>query len=162
MSTAVAPRPQRTFFGHPAGLSTLFFTEFWERFSYYGMRALLVLYLVAPPNGATPPGPGLGLSTATASAIYGTYVALVYLFPLLGGWIADRMWGFRRAVLVGGIVIACGHYAMAVPNEITFWIGLLLIALGTGVTTFTQWLDSHGVSTGTGMITRRVRPATDA
>ncbi|MEZ5119413.1 MAG: oligopeptide:H+ symporter [Candidatus Nanopelagicales bacterium] len=133
MSTAVAPRSQRTFFGHPAGLSTLFFTEFWERFSYYGMRALLVLYLVAPPNGATPPGPGLGLSTATASAIYGTYVALVYLFPLLGGWIADRMWGFRRAVLVGGIVIACGHYAMAVPNEITFWVGLLLIALGTGL-----------------------------
>ncbi|HNO14932.1 MAG TPA: oligopeptide:H+ symporter [Actinomycetota bacterium] len=132
MSTVTAPT-QRTFFGHPAGLSTLFFTEFWERFSYYGMRALLVLYLVAPPDGATPPGPGLGMDTATASAIYGTYVALVYLFPLLGGWIADRMWGFRRAVLVGGIVIACGHYAMAVPLELTFWLGLLLIALGTGL-----------------------------
>ncbi len=133
MSTVTASRSPRTFFGHPAGLSTLFFTEFWERFSYYGMRALLVLYLVAPPDGATPPGPGLGLSTATASAIYGTYVALVYLFPLLGGWIADRLWGFRRAVLVGGIVIACGHYSMAVPTEATFWLGLLLIALGTGL-----------------------------
>ncbi|MEI2787209.1 MAG: hypothetical protein V9E82_16115 [Candidatus Nanopelagicales bacterium] len=90
MSTAEAPATTRTFFGHPAGLSTLFFTEFWERFSYYGMRALLVLYLVAPPDGATPPGAGLGMSTATASAIYGTYVALVYLLPLLGGLIADR------------------------------------------------------------------------
>ena len=133
MSAVEAPATTRTFFGHPAGLSTLFFTEFWERFSYYGMRALLVLYLVAPPDGATPPGPGLGLSTATASAIYGTYVALVYLFPLLGGWIADRLWGFRRAVLVGGIVIACGHYSMAVPSELSFWLGLLLIALGTGL-----------------------------
>ncbi|MCU0298896.1 MAG: oligopeptide:H+ symporter [Candidatus Nanopelagicales bacterium] len=133
MSTATVAPGQRTFFGHPAGLSTLFFTEFWERFSYYGMRALLVLYLVAAPDAASPPGPGLGLSTATASAIYGTYVALVYLFPLLGGWIADRVWGFRRAVLVGGIVIACGHYAMAVPMEATFWLGLLLIALGTGL-----------------------------
>ncbi len=75
----------------------------------------------------------MGLDTSTASAIYGTYVALVYLFPLLGGWIADRLWGFRRAVLVGGIVIAGGHYCMAMPTEITFWIGLLLIALGTGL-----------------------------
>lgn len=132
-TTAVQPRGQRQFFGHPAGLSTLFFTEFWERFSYYGMRALLVLYLIAPLDGTYPPGPGLGLAAGTASAIYGTYVALVYLFPLLGGWIADRLWGFRRAVLVGGIVIACGHYSMAIPLEITFWVGLLLIALGTGL-----------------------------
>ena len=109
----------------------MFFTEFWERFSYYGMRACSSCTSLAAQRRHTP-GPGLGLSTATASAIYGTHWRPGHV-PLLGGWIADRMWGFRRAVLVGGIVIACGHYAMAVPNEITFWIGLLLIALGTGL-----------------------------
>lgn len=123
----------KTFFGQPRGLATLFMTEMWERFSFYGMRALLVLYLTTPVNGVTPPGPGLGFSDGDASAIYGSYNALVYLTPIIGGWIADKMWGARRSVLVGGIIIAAGHFSMAVPYETTFWLGLLLIAGGTGL-----------------------------
>ena len=130
MSTAVA---EKTIFGQPRALSTLFFTEMWERFSYYGMRAILVLYLITPPDGVTPPGGGLGFSDADAAAIYGTYSSLVYLLPLLGGWIADRLTGPRRSVLYGGIVIAIGHFVMAVPVEAMFWSGLLLIAMGTGL-----------------------------
>lgn len=127
------PVGERTFFGQPRALATLFFTEMWERFSYYGMRAILVLYLIAPPDGVTPPGGGLGFSNADAAAIYGTYSSLVYLLPLVGGWIADRLTGPRRAVLVGGFVIAAGHFVMAVPIEALFWSGLLLIAIGTGL-----------------------------
>jgi len=104
----------------------------WERFSYYGMRAILVLYLITPPDGASPPGGGLGFSDAEAAAIYGTYASLIYLLPLLGGWVADRT-GPRRAVLFGGIVIAAGHFVMAVPVEALFWTGLLVIAVGTGL-----------------------------
>ncbi|MDZ7577554.1 MAG: peptide MFS transporter [Candidatus Nanopelagicales bacterium] len=122
-----------TFLGHPRALATLSMTEMWERFSYFGMRALLALYLVAPPDGVTPPGGGLGFSRGEATAIYGTYIALVYMFPLAGGWIADRILGARRSVLIGGIVIASGHFMMAVPTELTFWLGLLSIALGTGL-----------------------------
>ena len=124
---------QKTIFGQPRALSTLFFTEMWERFSYYGMRAILVLYLITPPDNMTPPGGGLGFSDADAAAIYGTYSSLVYLLPLLGGWIADRITGPRRSVLYGGIVIAVVHFTMAVPNEALFWIGLLVIAMGTGL-----------------------------
>jgi POT family proton-dependent oligopeptide transporter len=127
------PVGERTFFGQPRALATLFFTEMWERFSYYGMRAILVLYLIAPPDGVTPPGGGLGFSTADAAAIYGTYSSMVYLFPLMGGWVADRLTGPRTAVLLGGLVIAAGHFIMAVPTEVLFWLGLLLIALGTGL-----------------------------
>ena len=127
------PADEKTFFGQPRALATLFFTEMWERFSYYGMRAILVLYLVAPPDGATPPGGGLGFSNADAAAIYGTYSSLIYLLPLAGGWVADRLIGPRRAVLYGGIVIALGHFIMAVPNEALFWSGLLIIAVGTGL-----------------------------
>src|SRR5579863_4855069 len=110
MSTAAArrlavPEPSshedRGFFGHPRGLSTLFFTEMWERFSYYGMRALLILFMVA-----TPAAGGLGFDTATAGAVYGLYTSMVYLASLPGGWIADRLIGQRRAVLWGGILIA--------------------------------------------------------
>jgi POT family proton-dependent oligopeptide transporter len=129
-SQAPAPAAERTFFGHPRGLSTLFFTEMWERFSYYGMRALLVLYLTAPLTGDNP---GLGIDEGTSKAIYGTYVGLVYLTPIAGGWIADRLLGLRRTVLWGGIVIAVGHYLMAVHLEVAFWLGLLAIALGTGL-----------------------------
>src|SRR4051795_10238187 len=85
------------FFGHPRGLSTLFFTEMWERFSYYGMRALLILFMTAPAVAG-----GLALDTATAGAVYGTYTAMVYMMSLPGGWIADRLLGQRRAVLYGG------------------------------------------------------------
>src|SRR5260370_39102887 len=99
----------RRFFGHPRGLSTLFFTEMWERFSYYGMRALLILFMVAPVEKG-----GLGFDVAKSGAIYGLYTALVYLTNLPGGWIADRIIGQRRAVLYGGIVIALGHFSMAI------------------------------------------------
>ncbi|WP_218080068.1 peptide MFS transporter [Anthocerotibacter panamensis] len=116
------------FFGHPRGLATLFFTEFWERFSYYGMRALLILFMTAAADKG-----GLGYDTAKAGAIYGLYTAMVYLASLPGGWLADRLLGQRRAVLYGGVIIAAGHFSMAVKSEVTFFLGLLLIVLGTGL-----------------------------
>ncbi|HEX9595517.1 MAG TPA: peptide MFS transporter, partial [Anaerolineales bacterium] len=116
--------------GHPRGLSTLFFTEMWERFSYYGMRALLVLFMTAPLAGVNP---GLGFDVAKATAIYGLYTSMVYLVSLPGGWVADRLWGQRRAVFVGGCIIALGHFSMAVPTLPTFYFGLTLIVLGTGL-----------------------------
>ncbi len=138
-ATAVAPAEpylgpaagaiaEHGFFGHPRGLATLFFTEVWERFSYYGMRAILIFFLTA----AVAEG-GLGMATTQAGAIYGLYTALVYLTALPGGWIADRFLGQRRAVLVGGIVIAAGHFSMAVQGIATFYLGLLLIIVGTGL-----------------------------
>ncbi|MFM8774846.1 MAG: oligopeptide:H+ symporter, partial [Actinomycetota bacterium] len=130
---SLLPPTEKTMFGQPRALATLFFTEMWERFSYYGMRAILVLYLVAPPDGMTPPGGGLGFSTPDAVAIYGTYSSLVYLLPLVGGWVADRLTGPRRSVLYGGITIAVGHFIMAVPIQAMFWSGLLIIAMGTGL-----------------------------
>jgi proton-dependent oligopeptide transporter, POT family len=116
------------FFGHPRGLSTLFFTEMWERFSYYGMRALLVLFMTAAISDG-----GLGFDVAKAGAIYALYTSLVYLVSLPGGWIADRILGQRKSVLYGGIVIAAGHFAMAVPQLATFYLGLALIVVGTGL-----------------------------
>jgi POT family proton-dependent oligopeptide transporter len=118
----------RSFFGHPRGLSTLFFTEMWERFSYYGMRALLILFMTAPVAAG-----GLGFDTAVAGAIYGLYTSSVYMACLPGGWIADRLVGPRRAVLYGGILIASGHFSMAFPSIATFYVGLTLIVLGTGL-----------------------------
>ncbi len=115
------------FFGHPRGLSTLFFTEMWERFSFYGLRAILFLYMTT----AVAKG-GLAFETHYAGLIMGTYTSGVYWTPLLGGWIADKWLGARRAVLVGGIIIACGHFSMAVASMPTFYLGLVLIALGTG------------------------------
>jgi POT family proton-dependent oligopeptide transporter len=125
---AVAPSTDTSFFGHPRGLSTLFFTEMWERFSYYGMRALLILFMTA--SVATG---GLGFDTATAGAIYGLYTSMVYMTTLPGGWIADRLIGQRRAVLYGGIIIASGHFLMAFSALTTFYVGLLLIVIGTGL-----------------------------
>ncbi len=119
---------EKTFFGHPRGLATLFFTEFWERFSYYGMRALLVLFMVASIETG-----GLGLDDKSATAIYGLYTMFVYLLALPGGWLADRFFGLQKAVLYGGIIIACGHFAMAVPTTEFFFIGLILIVIGTGL-----------------------------
>jgi POT family proton-dependent oligopeptide transporter len=118
----------RAFFGHPRGLSTLFFTEMWERFSYYGMRALLLLYMVAPVTAG-----GLGFTDSDGGAIYGLYTSMVYLATLPGGWIADRLIGPRRAVLYGGLLIASGHFSMAFPSLSTFYLGLFLIVLGTGL-----------------------------
>ena len=118
----------RGFFGHPRGLSTLFFTEMWERFSYYGMRALLTLYMT---KGAV--DGGLGFSEGYSSAIYATYVSSVWYLPLVGGWLADKVLGARRAVLIGGIIIALGHYSMAIDSLPTFYAALVLIAVGTGL-----------------------------
>jgi POT family proton-dependent oligopeptide transporter len=118
----------RSFFGHPRGLSTLFMTEMWERFSYYGMRALLILFMTAPAARG-----GLGFPIPKAGAIYGFYTAMVYLMGLPGGWIADRIIGSRRAVLWGGLIIVLGHVSLAIPNLSTFYTGLLLIVLGTGL-----------------------------
>ena len=115
----------RAFFGHPRGLSTLFFTEMWERFSYYGMRALLLLYMTAPLAAG-----GLGFDAAQGGAIYGLYTSMVYMATLPGGWIADRLIGPRRAVLYGGIIIAAGHFSMAVPSLAMFYLGLFLIVIG--------------------------------
>ena len=118
----------RAFFGHPRGLSTLFFTEMWERFSYYGMRALLLLYMTAPLSAG-----GLGFDAADGGAIYGLYTSMVYLATLPGGWIADRLIGPRRAVLYGGMTIATGHFSMALSSLSTFYLGLFLIVIGTGL-----------------------------
>src|SRR5215211_2919348 len=100
-----------SFLGHPKGLGPLFFTELWERFSYYGMRAILILYMVAPAAQG-----GLGYTTVHAASIYGWYTMLVYAMAIPGGFVADRALGYYRAVLVGGIVIACGHFSMAFPS----------------------------------------------
>src|ERR1700752_1744712 len=118
----------RAFFGHPAGLSTLFFTEMWERFSYYGMRAILLLYMTKSFAEG-----GLGFDEKYAGIIYATYVSSVWYLPLPGGWLADRVFGARRAVLIGAIIIACGHYSMAINSQLTFFAGLILIACGTGL-----------------------------
>ena len=118
------------FGGHPPGLTTLFFTEMWERFSYYGMRALLVLFMTAAAVGENP---GLGFDIAKSTAIYGLYTSMVYLLTLPGGWVADKLWGQKRAVFVGGCIIAAGHFSMAVPMVPTFYAGLVLISLGTGL-----------------------------
>ncbi|RAG87471.1 MFS transporter [Streptacidiphilus pinicola] len=118
----------RTFFGHPWGLATLFTTEMWERFSYYGMRALLVLYLTASPDNG-----GLGFSTSAATAIYSVYVSMVYLLTLPGGWVADRVWGPRKTVAVAGGVIMIGHFLLALPATASFFGGLVFIALGSGL-----------------------------
>src|SRR3954463_5089167 len=125
---AVAAASDTRFFGHPRGLSTLFFTEMWERFSYYGMRALLILFMTAQIADG-----GLAFDTATAGAIYGLYTSMVYMTTLPGGWIADRLIGQRRSVLYGGILIASGHFSMAGPSLATFYLGLFLIVIGTGL-----------------------------
>ncbi|MDO8542882.1 MAG: peptide MFS transporter [Opitutaceae bacterium] len=114
--------------GHPRPLYTLFFAELWERFSYYGMRALLTLFMTLPLAAG-----GLGYADARASLVYGTYTMSVYMMSIPGGTIADSLIGSHRAVLVGGIVIACGHFCMAFPTEWTFFLGLLLVVLGTGL-----------------------------
>lgn len=118
----------KTFFGHPRGLATLFFTEMWERFSYYGMRALLILFMV----GSVESG-GLGLEEKTAGAIYGLYTMFVYLLALPGGWLADKFFGLRKSVFYGGCIIALGHFCLAFPMEETFFVGLLFIMIGTGL-----------------------------
>ena len=113
--------------GHPRGLYTLFFTEMWERFSYYGMRALLVLFMVDKVRG------GMGMDDKTATSIYGLYTAAVYLMSLPGGWLADRILGAQRAVWYGGIIIALGHFTLAIPRTETFYLGLVFVVIGSGI-----------------------------
>lgn len=103
-------------------------TETWERFSYYGMRALLVLYLTASVTDG-----GLGMKAATAGAIYSVYTATVYLLAMPGGWFADRLWGPRRTVAIGGTIIMIGHFLLAVPVKASFFVGLVFIAVGSGL-----------------------------
>ena len=120
----------KSFFGHPIGLRTLFLTEMWERMSYYGMRALLVLYMTGSITGFNP---GMGMSAIDANAIYGIYVGFVYFMVVPGGWIADNILGHQKAVLIGAIIIALGHFTLAIPLEQTFFLGLILVVLGTGL-----------------------------
>lgn len=112
---------------HPRGIYTLFFTEMWERMSYYGMRALLVLFMVDQIQG------GMGLDEKQAAAIYGLYTALVYIAALPGGWIGDRLMGAKSAVWWGGVVIAIGHIVLGIDQAGTFYLGLLIVALGSGL-----------------------------
>jgi proton-dependent oligopeptide transporter, POT family len=126
--TLEAIRADTSFFGHPRGLATLFFTEMWERFSYYGMRALLILFMTASVAKG-----GLGFPVVKAGAIYGFYTAMVYLLSLPGGWVADRIFGQRRAVLYGGILIVAGQFCLMSPGVGGFYAGLGLLMLGTGM-----------------------------
>lgn len=120
----------KQWFGHPRGLSTLFFTEMWERFSFYGLRAMLILYMT---SSVAETNPGLGFSESKSGAILGLYTAGVYLLALPGGWLADRILGPRRSVFIGGVIIAAGHFSLAVPAVPTFYLGLILIVVGTGL-----------------------------
>ncbi|MER6605158.1 oligopeptide:H+ symporter [Streptomyces sp. NPDC000927] len=122
---ASTPGSEKTFFGHPRGLATLFMTEMWERFSFYGMRALLPLYLVS--------GSGLDMNVTTATAIYSIYMAMVYLLAMPGGWFGDRVWGPRTTVTVAASVIMVGHLTLALPGSGSFFAGLALVALGSGL-----------------------------
>ncbi len=121
--------PQKGFFGHPRGLFTLFFTEFWERFSYYGMRAILLYYLYTETvNG------GLGFDKGTEVAIMSIYGSLVYMSGIIGGWLADRLFGTANTVFYGGILIMFGHIVLAFPGSATaFFISMALIIIGTGL-----------------------------
>lgn len=125
---ATSSHADRGWFGHPRGLSTLFFTEMWERFSFYGLRALLVLYMTASVAQG-----GLAFPTAKATSIVGWYGFGVYAAAIPGGWIADRFLGQFRSVFVGGVIIALGHFSMAIPSVTTFYVGLCLIVIGTGL-----------------------------
>lgn len=127
-TTTTAQASTKEFLGHPAGLVNLFFTEMWERFSYYGMRALLMLYMVAPIAGG-----GLGWDTPRAAEVYGWYTMAVYLSSIPGGFIADKILGARQSIFWGGVIIALGHFTLAVPSSWSFYIGLCLIVMGTGM-----------------------------
>ena len=126
---------EKTFLGHPRGLATLFMTEMWERFSYYGMRALLVLYLVSGGVDAATgsQGGGLAMTAATATAIYSVYVSMVYLMAMPGGWFGDRVWGARKTVAIAASVIMLGHVSLAIPGQAMFFVGLALVAVGSGL-----------------------------
>jgi proton-dependent oligopeptide transporter, POT family len=127
-ASLAAAAPGKTLFGQPRGLATLFLTEMWERFTYYGMRAVLILFMVA----AVAKG-GLGIDDQTASAIYGMYVGGTYLFGLFGGWVADRLLGAQRSVVIGGVSIIAGDAMLAFGSTDVFFVGLLIITIGVGL-----------------------------
>jgi len=129
MSTAIKQPHERELFGHPVGLYILFFTELWERFSYYGMRGILVLYIA---TSATAIDPGLGWTNGDAIWLYGWYTMLVYVASIPGGWVADKFLGQKKTVLLGGLLLCAGHGILAVPQTWAFFTGLLLIILGVG------------------------------
>jgi len=130
MSDALQYQKQKEIFGHPVGLYILFFTEMWERFSYYGMRAILVLYLVAETTSANP---GLGWTNAEALSVYGWYTMFVYVASIPGGWIADKFLGQKQSVLVGGILLVAGHAILSIEEMWAFYSGLGLIVAGVGM-----------------------------
>ena len=158
MSTAAAPPSShrdkdggdRAFFGQPKGLATLFFVELWERFSYYGMRAILLYFLI----GKIADG-GLGIDETTGTAVVTIYGASVYLLSIIGGFTADRMFGPRRSTLYGALVIMSGHICLSIPATPTAWLGIALVALGTG-------LLKPNISTMVGMQYRDDDPRRDA
>ncbi|MFD4973195.1 peptide MFS transporter [Streptomyces sp. NPDC058424] len=127
-TTPESTRPERGFLGHPRGLLPLSGLEIWERFSFLGMQAILVLYFADTVRAG-----GLGMASGTAASVVAAYGTLVYLVSVAGGWLADRILGSYRAVLFGGVLIACGHYSMAVPTATMTWVGLGLIIVGTGL-----------------------------
>lgn len=130
-TTIVSPDYSRSFFGHPRGLATLFMTEFFERFTYYGLRAMLVLFLAASATGANP---GFGVDGATAGAVYALFTGAAYLCSIPGGWIADRLIGQRNAVFTGGVFIAIGNFILAIPaSPAVFYMGLAVVVLGIGL-----------------------------
>ena len=130
MATANIESQQKELFGHPIGLFVLFFTEMWERFSYYGMRAILVLYLVAE---TTEINPGLGWTKGEALSLYGWYTMMVYVMSVPGGYLADKFLGQRKSVTIGGVLLLIGHSVLAVENLTAFYAGLIFIVLGVGM-----------------------------
>jgi POT family proton-dependent oligopeptide transporter len=128
VASTAATTAARTMFGQPRGLATLFMTEMWERFTYYGMRAVLILFMVAAVGKG-----GLGLDDKTASAVYGMYIGGTYLFGLLGGWVADRLLGAQRAVSAGAVLIIAGNLMLALGSVAVFYLGLLVITVGVGL-----------------------------
>ena len=129
MKTDIENLFKDTVLGHPAGLFVLFFTEMWERFSFYGMRILLVIFLTAP---LIDDNPGWGWARENALALIGTYASLLYLTPILGGWIADKITGYRIAVVIGCVIMTLGHASMALETTMSFYLGLALLIVGTG------------------------------
>jgi len=126
------PEPQNDFFksrvlGHPSGLFVLFFTEMWERFSFYGMRALLVMFLTAALLDG-----GWSWTREQAMALFGSYVGLVYLSTMLGGYFADKKIGYRLAVVVGALMMTMGHASMAIETQFSIYLGLILLVFGNG------------------------------
>ena len=129
MAMISRPADERELFGHPAGLYILFFTEMWERFSYYGMRALFTLFLVAE---TTARNPGFGWTETEALSLYGWYTMLVYVSSIPGGWLADRVLGQKKTVMLGGALLCIGHTVLALNSELSFYMGCLFIILGVG------------------------------